>query len=465
MPTSQLLAAPDLSSPRFDEANQRNTLDWAHQIRARMNALVNSQQPICRFSRETIVTIIKEDLGPPVQMDWRTWCSDTYTCRNNYVRRITRCAKLGMVCRAWRDAIDNTPELTRSILVDGRRKNIEFVQRYNCDGPLEVLLSDARELNELSLLLGSLVHRLCSLDVYSADLSIKPAPFPILRSIKIYDSRVPDTFAADLLGVLNASQDLAELYLNSVTGGEPATDLPRVGIDHPGLQRVQLSQLSPHILSHILHCLGLKSSVMWRVGEMRPEYLSSSGSAAVDLIRSLRRPAFMALAVQFSAEHSNLPEHPTTKNHRAVVTLTYAVHDSTVQHLGRNQGLRATSEWIQLQSEALTLPDAAEMIGILRDLDLEPKSAKLTYQWNGMPPDLDLLHYLPPVTRLALEGEEMWRVIQQLGQPLPSRDTESANDYPQFLCPHLVVLDFKLYKYSAMPSDALSKLRLMIQNR
>ncbi|KAG9044149.1 hypothetical protein FS837_008725 [Tulasnella sp. UAMH 9824] len=366
-----------------------------------------------------------------------------------------------MVCRAWRDAVDNTPELTQYILVNGwsKKKNIEYVQRNNCDGPVEVLLDNAElpTRNELSSLLGPLACRLRSVDTSSTNLTIEPAPFPMLRALRIHSVyQVPYTFTSDLLGVLHANPDLVELYVGHVQSEAPGADPPRLRIDHSGLQRVQLTQLSGHILSPILHCLGLKSSVMLIVDEMRLEDVRTSGSATADLIRSLQRTAFSAFGVQLQGDG-------TADNQRAVVTFRHAVHDNTVLHWGPNPGSRATSEWIQLDSGNLTYPDAVDMVRFIRDSGIEQKSARLAYGWDGMP--IDLLHYLSPVTRLLLEGDKMWSVLQQLGQPLP-RDPESADEPLRFLCPHLTVLDLKYVTgYGVDPSSAWSELRLVIQSR
>lgn len=436
-----------------------------------MNTLVNAQQPLCCFSREIIVMIIKNDLGPITWNCWRNWRSSFNSCREKYTNYVKRCAQLGMVCRAWRNAIDNTPELTQYILVNGwsRKKNIEYVQRNNYDGPVEVLLDIAvlATRSELSSLLGPLAYRLRSVNTASTNLTIEPAPFPMLRAIRIHSVyQVPDTFASDLLGMLHANQDLVELYVGYVDSEASAADPTRLRIDHSGLQRVQLTRLSPHILSPILHCLGLKSSVMLIVDEMRLEHVRTPGSATGDLIRSLQRTAFSAFGVQFAGwnnEQSRIQGDATADNHRATVMFRHAVHDNTVLHWGENPGSGATSEWMQLESGALNFSDAVDMVRFLRDSGIEPKSARLAHGWDGMP--VDLLHYLNPVTRLRLEGHKMWSVLQQLGQPLP-RDPESADEHLQFLCPNLTVLDLKFITwYWVDPNPAWSKLRLMIQNR
>lgn len=266
--------------------------------------------------------------------------------------------------------------------------------------------------------------------------------------------------------MLRVNQGLVELYVGDVDSEAPVADPPRLRIGHSGLQRVQLTRLSPHILSPILHCLGLKSSAMLIVDDMRLEHVRTPGSATGDLIRSLQRTAFSAFGVQFAGwnnEQSHVQGDATADNHRAIVMFRHAVHDNTVLHWGQNPGSRATSEWIQLESGALTFSDAFDLVRFLRDSGIEPKSARLAQGWDGMP--VDLLHYLSPVTRLLLEGDKMWSVLQQLGQPLP-RDPESADEHLPFLCPNLTVLDLKLITYYWVePNVAWSKLRLVIQNR
>ncbi|KAG8950053.1 hypothetical protein FRC00_007895, partial [Tulasnella sp. 408] len=463
--TSQQRVLEASLAPPTEGTRTQDTLDWAHRIRVRMNVLVNSQRPAGRISREVIIMIINNHLGPSTRKQWGLdYYDDPDTSNNN----IKRCTALRTVCRAWRDAIDTTPEFTRYILVHGQKTNIEYIRRCNRDGPVEFFLQieESPAWSELSSLLGSLVLRVDSLNIsngrnFLLDRSIRSTPFSMLRTVKICRLSVddPGTFALDLLEMVHAHQDLTELILHSISH-YVKPEVPRSRIDHPGLQRVQLTQVSAPIQSHILQCLSLKNSAVLKVDGILLEDLNGSDSAFGDLIRSLGETRILAPSVEITGSADFMKPF---RNSDFKVAFCYAVNNGAVLHDGRSSISEATSERSQLRTTHLTAPNAVGMIRMLEGCGIKYLALE---EW----PDsmlADLLHCFGPLATLQvrLRSEAIVYLLHQLGQSL-QQDPESADKYSQFLCPNLTTLDLGSARITSNHSSLIHfMLCLMIQKR
>lgn len=351
-------------------------------------------------------------------------------------------------------------------MVEGQKTNIEYIRRCNLDGPAEFFLqiAESPSWGELSSLLGPLVLRVGSLNIASGpiycdlDRSIRSTPFPMLRTVKICNVSIRDgdTFAPDLLEMVHANQGLTELILQFVSGNANP-EAPRSRIDHPGLQRVQLTNLSPSIQSHILQRLRLKNSVVLKVNGILLEDLNGSDSAFGDFIRSLGRTRILAPSVEID------PGDTRYVGCDVQVKFRYAVNNGALLHDGRTSSSisETTSERSELQSEFLSPSSAGGMIRLLPDCGIKHVTL---WEW----PDVmlvDLLHCFGAVTTIKLRREEPLNLLHQLGQSL-QRDPESADEYPQFLCPNLTTLDLESATVTSSHSILVhTMIRVMIQNR
>ncbi|KAG9020714.1 hypothetical protein FS837_007939 [Tulasnella sp. UAMH 9824] len=398
--------------------------------------------------------IIKDELDLSA---WTDWHADPYYMWTS-ISGIKRCVALATVCRAWRDAIENTPELTRYILMEYQKTNVEYVRRCNRNGPLDIVLGQGTNVtwNELSSLLGSLVHRVCALNVWATQI-VTDIPLQTLQAVRIESVFVPPTFAADLLGVILVNQGLAELILHSISGGAPEPDSPRLRIDHSGLRRVRLTRLPQPLVSHILHCLGLKNSVMMKTDGVCLETLSSPDSAFGDLIRSRARDGSYALRVEVTPSGTDV----AGDWYGGRVGFCYNVRDQALLPGGQSQKAEASGSWDRFESDFMTSERAVDMVRTLQDCGM--KSVMI----GGWPVAMlaDLLQCLSPVTRLQLRSKGTLDLLHQLGQPI-QKNPESGDEHPQFLCPNLTTLDLGNAMITSYHSSSVhSGISLMLQKR
>ncbi|KAG9026453.1 hypothetical protein FS837_004615, partial [Tulasnella sp. UAMH 9824] len=436
-----------------------------------MNILVNSQRPVGRISQGVIILIVKNDLGPSTREQWGLVEGYNEPASNQDIKR---CAALRTVCRAWRDAIDNTPEFTRYILVDGQKTNIEYIRRCNRDGPVDLFLqvTEAQWGGARSSLLEPLGLRVNSLNIlgdpsgfyghFYLDKSIRHASFPMLRVVKLcrLPIEVPDKFALDLLEMVQANQDLTELVLNGIRNTIMKSEytVPQLRFDRPSLQRVQITDVPAIIRSHFLHCVRLTSSVVLKIDDIRLEDLNGSDSAFGDFIRSLGQTRIFAPSVEITCRHNSTKR----VDYRACVVFSYAVNTCALLHDGRSSISEITSERSQLRNADLTAPNAVGMMRVLQDCGVK-------YVTLGEWPDMmlaDLLHCFGAIVTLQLRSRATLHLLHHLGQPL-QKDPESAHEYPQFLCPNLTTLDLENAEITSSESKFAvhSKIRLMVQNR
>lgn len=293
-------------SQNEDESSTRDTLNWAHRIRARMTGLVNSQQPVSRLSSGLIAEIIMIesaclDRGQDDRILWRGdrprgYRPDPLARGRCFSASMIRCGQLRTVCKAWRDAIDSTPNFNRYIVMNGWRNNIQYVQRYNNNSPLECFL-ELQPSNRLGQggfpsLSEPLTQRLYSLNIYMSRVIIEPASFPTLRVLRIFGDTLHWGWAVDPLRMAHANPGLRELvvdfpYLSSGYKGRCWPSPPPLRVEHAGLQRVQLTGTWPSPKSDVLDHLELKGCVQLLVDEIELGCLRDSHSALRKMIRSL----------------------------------------------------------------------------------------------------------------------------------------------------------------------------------
>lgn len=364
------------------------------------------------------------------------------------IERIIRCAQLRTVCRAWRDAIDCTSEFTRLILVDPQMSNAQFFPRTNSQGLLEcfVKLEDGPTQNELSCFLTPLAERLYSLNTYSPNLIIKPTHFPMLRAIRIVQSRVSNTFAVDLLEMLRAHPDLTELVLRSLTCDDPVLEeFSRLRVDHPGLQRVELHELSSPLRSYLLQNLGLKSSVALIAGEVDPRYLNRPDSAIGNLVRSQVRREFPSIIRGQLRLEPGLP--PRFGEGKTTVSFRWPSRGHYSRDLVEVELPWTYWEYSMLTMNGITNSDVTGLIRVLSESGVvdslhfdEGYDFSTGIRCNSIVHDRHatqgLLRCLPSVKKLIIHTMDVDRVLPVLMEP----DWGATGD-GQCLCPRLTQLE------------------------
>ncbi|KAG8897128.1 hypothetical protein FRC01_011471, partial [Tulasnella sp. 417] len=206
-----------------------------------------------------------------------------------------RCALLRTVCRAWRDAIDSAPNLTRFIVLNERRNNVLYVQQYNHDSLLECFFKpgDRSMRDKLPSLLGPLTERLHALNIDMTDTIIEPAAFPILQALRIFSqSNSLESWGVDPLRMVRANPGLRVLVIDfpdnpfgKARDKKPTP--PALQVQHSCLRVVQLTGYWSSYKSDILRSLGLDRSVQLIIDAVQPACLEDPESALKKMIRSL----------------------------------------------------------------------------------------------------------------------------------------------------------------------------------
>ncbi|KIO26274.1 hypothetical protein M407DRAFT_24493 [Tulasnella calospora MUT 4182] len=349
---------------------------------------------------------------------------------------IERSALLRTLCRAWRDAIDNTPDITRYILVNKRRNNVLYVQRYNHDRPLECFMNtgDRLALAELPSLLGPLTQRLHSLNIDIADTIMEPVAFPMLRVLRVFSQGSPiGLWGEDRLPMVHENPGLKVLvvdfsYYNSRIGALEPITAPPLRAEHSGLQIVQLTGNWYSTKSHVLQSLVLDSSVQLVVDNVKPAHLHGPDSALRNVTRSLTQMGVAGIIKGQLEIRGEYREH--------VVRFVWS-------KTGRFLPNEVFSE---LKSAPLTSSEALDMIlelaksGIVETIKLYQDQywdSQVTTCISGKTEWQELLRFLGSVRRLVVHPDYASPLLLALTKPVWGGTGQGH----QFPCPNLTQLE------------------------